>query len=498
MSDFQMFLTGFITIFHIKYVLLMFGGVFFGIVVGALPGLTASMGIALMLPFTYNMEALSALVLLLSIYSGGIFGGSITAILINTPGAPSNVATVMDGYPMTLRGRSEEALGLALYGSVIGGLIGCVFLVSVMKPLANISLKFGPSEILMVAVFGLTVIGSLGDNIFKSIYSGLFGILVGTVGSSASGALRGTMGSMYLIDGVPMIPALIGLLALPELFTLASREYVVSNLSKRFDARRILSTISEIVKRPVQTFLCSMLGVIVGVIPAAGSAIACILSYNQAKQWSRKSKLFGTGIPEGIIAAETANNASEGGALATMLVLGIPGSGSTAMLIGALILQGWVPGPRLFLDNKEIVYASISSLFVQQFVMLFIGMACCVFAAKIISIPTKFLLPTIILFTILGAFSTRNALFDANLMMFLGLVGWFMKQNDFPTMPLILGIILGPIADHELLRTIQLFSGHYADLWYRPITVFLLVLSVFSVVLPLIMKRRKERRGVAA
>ncbi len=498
MSDFEMILQGFLTIFHFKYVAMMFGGVLFGIVVGALPGLTASMGIALLLPFTYKMEALSALVLLLSVYSGGIFGGSITAILLNTPGSPSNLATIMDGYPMTQSGKSEEALGLSIFSSFFGGLVGCFFLAGVMQPLAAISLKFGPSEILMVAVFGLTVIGSLGDNIFKSIFSGLFGILIGTIGSSATGALRGTMGSAFLIDGVPMVPALIGMLALPELFTLAARNYVADkDVAQRFSLTRILRSGLEVVKRPILALLCSLLGVIVGVIPAAGSAIACILSYNQAKQWHPRSKQFGTGIPEGVIASETANNASEGGALATMLVLGIPGSGSTAMLIGALILQGWVPGPRLFLDNQAIIYASISSLFIQQFVMLGMGILCCVFASKIITVPIKYLWPAIIMCTILGSYSTRNALFDAGLMLSLGVIGWIMKKNDFPTMPLVLGVILGPIADQELLRTMQLFSGHYSNLLSRPITMFLAFLSVAGVVFPFVMKKMKDRKEAA-
>lgn len=492
MSEFQAFLNGFSMIFEIKYFLLMFGGITFGVVLGALPGLTGSMGIALMLPFTYNMDALSALVFLLSIYSGGLFGGAITAVLINTPGSPANLATVLEGYPMTLKGKAEEALGISLFASVIGGVIGCIFLVGVMEPLANLSLEFGPSEMFMVAFFGLTVVGSMSSNVLKSVYVGLFGILLGTVGMSASGAERGTFGSMYLFEGIPLIPALIGFLAMPELFTLISKNFVSDNLQDKLDVKRILHSLREIIKRPILTLVSAFIGIFVGVMPAAGATVAGLLSYNQAKQWSKSGDQFGTGVPEGIIASETANNASESGALATMLVLGLPGSASTAMLLGAIMIQGWVPGPRLFLDNRDIIYASISSLFLQQFVMLLVGIVICVFAAKVITIPTKYLIPCITLFTILGAYSTRNTLFDAGLMLVFGLIGWTLKQNDIPVMPLVLGIILGPIADRELLRVLQIYSGNYVALFYRPITMFLLAMSLASIFLPLLMKYRKR------
>jgi putative tricarboxylic transport membrane protein len=497
MEEFRAFLSGFGMIFELKYFLLMFGGVTFGLILGALPGLTGSMGIALMLPFTYNMPALPSLVFLLSIYSGGLYGGAITAILINTPGSPANIATVLDGYPMTLKGQSEEGMGIALYSSVIAGLIGCIFLVLATEPLANLSLQFGPSEMFMVAIFGLSVVGSLSSNILKSVFAGLVGILLGTIGMSPSGAVRGTMGTYYLLDGVPLIPALIGFLAVPELFNLASRSFVVEAKEARIDIGRILRSLWIVLTRPIQVFVCSCIGVLVGVMPAAGATVASLLSYNQAKQWSRNYDKFGTGIPEGIIASETASSASEGGALATMLVLGILGSASTAMLLGALLIQGWIPGPRLFLDNKEVIYASISSLFLQQFVMFIMGTILCVFAIRLIRIPTKYLLPCIVLFTVLGAFSSRNATFDAGLMLAFGIIGWFLKRNEFPIMPLVLGIILGPIADRELLRMGQIFDD-MSEIFQRPITLTLFILSVLSILMPLVLSFVRARRKAAA
>jgi putative tricarboxylic transport membrane protein len=260
---------------------------------------------------------------------------------------------------------------------------------------------------------------------------------------------------------------------------------------------RILHSVWIVLTRPIQVFLCSCIGVLVGVMPAAGATVASLLSYNQSKQWSRNHDKFGTGVPEGVIASETASSASEGGALATMLVLGIPGSASTAMLLGALMIQGWIPGPRLFLDNKEVIYASISSLFLQQFVMFIMGTILCVFAIRLIRIPTKYLLPCIMIFTVLGAFSSRNATFDAGLMLAFGMVGWFLKRNEFPIMPLVLGIILGPIADRELLRMGQVFDN-LLDIFQRPITLTLFILSIFSILTPLILSIVHSRRKAAS
>lgn len=491
--DYTPFVQGFGIILSIKYIAYMFGGVFFGLILGALPGLTGTLGIALMLPFTYSMDPLTALVFLLSIYSGGLFGGAITAIMINTPGSPANIATMLDGYPMMKKGMASEALGLALISSVIGGLIGCVFLLLITEPLANLSLQFGPAEMFMVAIFGLSVVGSLGDDIIKGVFSGLFGVLLGTIGMSANGIERGTFNVLYLLDGIPLIPILIGFLSLPEIISLISQEYVVMGELPNPSLKRILSASKEILKRPVLVFSTSVLGVVVGIMPAAGATVASLLSYNQCKQLSSKRELFGTGIPEGIIACETANNASEGGALSTMLVLGIPGSASTAMLLGALMLQGWVPGPSLFIDHREIIYAAISSLFVQQFVMLAIGLLLCLGAAYILRVPVKYLIPCVLMFTVLGSFADRNAFFDSSLMLFFGVIAYIMKRQQFPIMPVVLGIILGPIADRELLRTVQMYSGNYLEIFEKPIVLILLAISIASIVLPIVIKQRTPK-----
>ncbi|MBR5382963.1 MAG: tripartite tricarboxylate transporter permease [Clostridia bacterium] len=482
----ELFLAGFKTIFgNPVYFMYMFAGVSLGLVLGALPGLTGSLGIALMLPFTYHMEPLTALVFLLSIYTGGLFGGAVTAIVINTPGSSANIVTMMDGYPMTQKGQAGRALGIALMASAIGGLIGCIFLAGATETMANFSLKFGPGEMFMVVFFGLSCVGSLAKNPLKSIFAGLFGVLLGTIGMATTGKIRGTYGIVYLMDGVPMIPALIGFLALPEIINLASKGFSSeSQNSNSVGLRAVLSGFKEVIVRPIHAILSSLLGVIVGIIPAAGASVASVLSYNLSKQ-AMKKKEFGSGIPEGVLAAETANNASEGGALSTLFVLGIPGSNSTAMLLGALVLQGWSPGPKLFIDHKDIIYTAFSSLFLQQLVMLIMGLLLCACAAYIVKVPSKYLVPFILTFTLVGAFSNRYVSFDIGLMVMFGILGVLMRKADFPIMPLILGLLLGGNADSELVRIYQSYDSFF-EIFQSPITVILTVISLFCIFAPLI------------
>ena len=490
------FLAGFAVVLQPHYLFYMFVGVAMGTVLGFLPGLTAATGIALMLPLTYNMEALDALVFLMSIYSGGLFAGGVTAILINTPGSNANIATTLDGYPMHCKGESERALGLALMSSVIGGLIGTTCLICIAGPMANAALKFGPGEMFMVAFFGLTVVGSLSDDILKSLFSGLVGILLGTVGVNSMGITRGTMGSVYLLEGVPLIPALIGLLALPSIFELVYKKDTAQRVDTKISFKKLIGGMGEVLRHLPQALACAFAGVVVGIIPAAGASVAGILCYNQSKQWCKNSAAFGTGCAEGIVACETANNASEGGALATMFVLGIPGSNATAMMLGAVVLMGWTPGPKMFTENADIIYTTFSSLFVQQFVMAIMGLGLCLIGAKLAKLPVKYLAPAIILFTMVGAYSSRYVLFDPWLMVGLSLLGWYMKKHDYPIMPMVLGLLLGDLADANLMRVFQAYDSFW-EIFKSPITTVLAVVSVVSVVLPIVMKHRRAKQAKA-
>lgn len=463
--------------------IVIFLGVALGIIFGAIPGLTGSMGIAIAMPMTFYMNPIVAITFLISIYTGGNYGGSISAILINTPGSPASAITGLDGFPMTKKGMANEALGIATMSSAVGGLIGAIFLFFVMRPLAQFALKFGPSEMFMLAIFALTVIASLkGKSLLKGLAAGLFGILLGTIGTTPTGVTRGTFGIMYLMDGIPIICALIGFLAISELFRMLDIKYIQSGdtpIESR-NLRKLWKGALSIFKYYVNIIRSSLIGIAIGVLPAAGSTVANILAYNETKRWSKNPDSFGEGNPEGVIAGETANNASQGGAMAIMLALGIPGSAATAMLIGALMLHNLLPGPRLFLDHMPTVYAVLVTTGIEQFVLLAIGLFFCFYAATVITVPTMRLVPAIIMFAVIGSFVGRNLMFDAQLLLIFGLMGWFMKRNDYPVIATVLGIILGPIADNELIRVNQIFSGNYLEIFTRPVTLALLLMSIGS------------------
>ncbi len=489
------FFSGFAVLMQPVYWMYMIGGVAFGSILAFLPGLTAATGIALMLPITYTMEPLEALVFLISIYSGGMFAGGATAILINTPGSNANIATCFDGYPMHQKGETERALGLALMSSVIGGVIGSVCLVCLAGPMANIALKFGPGEMFMVAFFGLSVVGSLSEDVIKSLFSGLAGILFGTIGVNAMGITRGTLGSIYLLEGVPLIPLLIGLLALPSIFALISQSEKETKVNANVSFKKLIGGCMEVIRKPLRSIICSLAGVIVGIIPAAGASVAGILCYNQSKQLSKEPEKYGTGIPEGITSVQSAANASEGGALATMFVLGIPGSNASAMILGAVMLLGWTPGPKMFSDHADVIYTVFSSIILQQILVAVIGLVLCLLAAKLVKLPVKYLAPAIIMFTVIGAFSSRYALFDPWLMLFFAVMGWFMKKSDYPTMPLVLGVLLGSLADENLMRIFQAYDSFW-EIFTSPITTGLALISIFSIVFPIIMSNcRKKARN---
>lgn len=490
-------ITEFMTWFNFLLIIL---GLFLGVVLGAIPGLTGSLGIALMLPVTFTMDPLPAFVFLIAIYTGGLFGGAITAVLINTPGSPAAVATTLDGYPLTQKGHSGRALGLAVGSSATGGLIGAIVLLIIIQPLATVALKFGPTEMFIVAVFGLTIISSIQEGGFiKSMFAGLFGVLIGTIGMTDTGAMRGTFGNVYLLDGIPMIPALIGLFAVSELIFLADKQFVAKKPSgeQRY-SMQLIKGIKEIFKYPVNIIRSSAIGVFVGALPAAGSTIASLLSYNEARRFSKKKNEFGKGNPEGIVAAESANNASEGGALATMLVLGIPGSASTAMLLGAIIMQGWVPGPRLFIDQSTVLYGVIFSMIIGLLFLMLVGGIVSLGAGRVINIPTRILIPIIMVFALIGAFATRNILFDSFLVFIFGILGWYLRRNNYPVIAVVLGLILGPIADQELLKSVQLFGAETLTAFFtRPLSLVLIIVTVVGVFVPMLLERLKKKSNVS-
>lgn len=465
-------------------------GMVTGIVSGAIPGLNGGIAMALMLPLTYKLGFLPSLVFLTSIYTGGVFGGAVTAILINAPGAPAAIATVFDGYPMTLKGESNEALGLSVGSSAMGGFLGIIFLILVVSPLANFALKFGPPEIFLLVVLALTCIASISrTDLVKGLLAGLFGILIGSIGMTASGGIRFTFGSIYLIDGIPVIPALIGFISFSALFELLGKEYIAFNKIQSRDVRKILKGIRSVPKNMVNLFRSSLIGIIIGAIPGIGATVASLISYDVAKRSSKNSSKFGTGIPAGVIAAESANNASEGGAMATMLALGIPGGAATAIMIGAFLIQGLIPGPRLIIENQGLVYSLLVAELFEEVLLLIAGFVAVIFFVRVLDIPTKIIVPIVTVTCVIGTYTMRGTLFDSYLLLGFGVLGWIMKKNDYPVMAVVIGIILGPIADSEFARTYEMYAGDFSVFLTSPLCQIFILLILSSLFLPPLISR---------
>ncbi|MCX7560617.1 tripartite tricarboxylate transporter permease [Sulfitobacter sp. F26204] len=476
-------------------------GLLFGIVTGAIPGFSTPLAISVMLPLTFPMSPLVAIVFLTAVYAGGNFGASISAILLNIPGSPQAIMTGLEGYPMTQKGRAYEALGTSVAASATGNLVGSFFLILVMPLIVLLALKFGPPEMFLVGVLGLTIIASLDKSFLKAMIAGMFGVLISTTGMSSTGAIRGTFGYFELMDGISIIPALIGLIGFSELFYMLQKSHVTEKADGDMNVPG--SALSQLLRGfrtafayPAALLRSCGLGVIIGALPGAGATISSVVSYNEAKRASATPEEFGKGAPEGLISAEAANNASEGGALALMLALGIPGGLATAVLIGALMLQGLIPGPRLFMEQPDLVYGVMLAQFVTSICLMGMGLLVSFWAAKIVRIPTQVLIPVISIFSIAGTYAVHLLMFDVVLMAIFAALGILLRRFDYPLIAVVLGIVLGPILDAELLRTYQTFGR--IDLWIflaRPVSLVLLSLLGFSLVTTIIRVLRDRGRA---
>lgn len=498
MLDLQAFYQGAALLLDGWVLLAVIGGVAWGVLFAAVPGLSGTTAMAVLLPFTFSMSPLHALVLLIATFSGSMWGGAIPAVLINTPGSPAAIFTALDGYPMTRKGRASEALGISLASSVLGGAIGALLLLLLIVPLARFTLRFGPAEMFVVALFGLTVVAALaGRDFFKGMLAGVFGMLIGLIGLSPTGEERATFGLIELYDGVPLMPVLIGLIALPELTELMLRPRSDTASGDRPSLPRILKGCATVLRHPRLVLQSSVLGVSIGALPGAGGTIASIIAYNEGRRTSRAPETFGEGAPEGVIAAESANNAQEGGSLATMLALGLPGSSGTAVLLGALIMQGWAPGPRLVIDNAPIVYGALLSAFLNLFALYLLGLAACGIGARLARAPVSNLVPAVFILTCLGAYMVRGAVFDVYLLILFGAIGWLMRRHGYQPAAVVLGIILGPMADVQLVRIYQSFPEGIWIIFQRPISLALL--AALALVLVLSARRRRQAgRGEGA
>ena len=467
-------------------------GVAMGIVAGATPGLSPSMGVALLVPFTYAMSPTLALILLVAIYIAANYGGSITAVTINAPGTPSSVVTAFDGYPLTKKGKPGLALGVSLVASTVGGIIGTLILIFFSGPLARFALKFHPAEYFALAIFGLTTVASLGGkNWIKAFIAAMFGLLLNTIGiDPISGVSRFTFGVSFLYDGFALIPALIGLFALSEIFKqLESGDFSSQQVKA---GKQEWPTASAYWKLKNTIMRSSLMGTIIGIFPGAGATIAAFISYDVAKRVSKHPEEFGHGSLEGVAAAEGANSSSVGGALIPLLTLGIPGSASTAVLIGALMIHDLTPGPQLFISNPDIIYGLLASLLLANIILLVLGFFGSRLWIKVTTIPKTVLFPLIFAVSIIGSFAVRNSFFDVAACLAFGVFGWILRRYNYPVAPIILGMVLGNIAETNFIRAIMM--GGWTVFFTRPLSLGMLIVATASFAFPLLQARKKLKK----
>ncbi|MFC4550451.1 MULTISPECIES: tripartite tricarboxylate transporter permease [Halorussus] len=484
---FEYIVQGFVNVMDPFVIGLMILGISLGILMGSIPGMTATMTIAVLLSFTFTMEPAHGMMLLLGIYGGAVYAGSIPAILIRTPGTPSAAATIFDGYPLSQKGEAGRAIRVSTVSSFVGGVISVFALMFFSPVIANAALRFRSPEFFALAVFGLTIIASVsGDSLTKGMISGLLGMLVASIGiDPITGFHRFTFDIPELLTGVEFIAVMIGLFGIAEGLRKYSEGIDENQEKVDQDISGLLPSLSDIrAIAPVST-ASGVLGALVGAIPGAGGDIAAFITYNEATRWLKNATpSFGDGNIRGVAAAESGNNASTGGALIPTLTLGIPGDSVSAILIGALLVHDVNPGPGLYKDEPVLLYTIfVGFLIIYVFILLF-GLLGANYWAKIINIPKQFLWPIILLLCVIGAIALRGNLFDAWVMLGAGLLGYVMRLRGYPLAPMVLGLILAPIAEVNLRRSLALSGGSLDIFLGSPLALLILLLSVLTILLP--------------
>ena len=482
MVDLQLLIDGFRTVLSGYNIIALVLGSFFGIIIGAIPGLTATMGIALLVPFTFGMNPFTGIVMLLGIYTGAIYGGGIASILIKTPGTPAAAATVFDGYPLAQKGMAGKAIGMATIASGIGGTFTALCLTFFAPILARFALRFSAPEYFALAVFGLSVTVTLtGKSPLKGIISGCLGLLIAMVGLDPMGGFpRFTFGTVQLSGGFSFVPMLIGLFALSEGF----RQVEVILTAPKVSAvlTNIVPRLREI-KECTRTFVRScIIGLIVGVTPAIGAETACFIGYSEAKRTSKHPELFGTGILEGVAAPQCAENASTGGDLLPMLTLGLPGDAATAVLMGALTIHNLQPGPLLFQDHPDLVHQIFAGMITANIVFVILGFMFARLFAKVINVDRRFLVPMIFIACMVGSYAIGNDIFDTITCVFFGFIGYVMIRYDYPVSPMVLAQILGVMMESNFRRSMAMSQDNLLILVTRPIALTILVLAAFTTI----------------
>lgn len=480
------FINGFISLGDPQLLLVLLVSTLGGVVIGALPGLNATNGAALLLPFTLSMEAIPAIASLVAIYCSATFAGAITAILINTPGTPASATTCLDGYPLAQRGEAGRALGLAVVSSTIGGVLSVICLMIAAPLLARMAYQFTPPEYFALTLFGMSMLASIGEGSpLKNLISGTFGVFLALVGvDMLTSVERFTFGSHDLYDGIGFVPVMIGIFGISELIVQASsldkRKERVSmkavQLPTRDDYRQVWKTILR----------SSGIGVFIGILPAEGATVASMIGYNEAKRWSKTPEQFGKGAIEGIAGSEAANNAATGGAMVPTLALGIPGSATAAVILAGLMVHGIRPGPSMFTEQANFAYTIFWSMMLVNLLFLVVGLTGAKIFARITLIPTQVLWPCVFMVSIVGAYALDQSMFDVWIVLISGIIGFFMRRYGFSVVPLAIGLILGEMLEQRLGQSMVMLDEKWWLMFTRPLALFFFCLTIAALFGPIL------------
>lgn len=477
-------------------VLMLFMGTTLGVIFGALPGLGTITALAVVLPFTFGMDPMLAMFMYSGIISSGTFGGSVPAILLNTPGTPPNAATCLDGYPMTRRGEGARALAVSATACFVGSLGGAVILLALLPMVKPIVYAFGPPEFFWLVVFGLVTIAfAAKGNMVKGLVGGGLGILLSLIGyTEMYGVYRYTMDSEYLWDGIPMVPFVVGMLAVSELISYSASGGVTASAAAGTTGadwrRQTLQGIQDTFSRPLAVARATAIGAGIGVIPGVGAGVASFLSYVVAIQGSDKPETFGTGNLEGIIASETANDAKDGGSLLPTVAFGIPGSADMALLLGAFVLHGLQPGPLLLRDHMDLVYALLLGIVFSQILTSGLGLLSVPWLARLSTLPSRAIAPFVLVLVFVGMYMLRTSIFDVGLAVAAGVFGYCMRRYGFPLITVVIGFILGPLAEQAFLQSLMISDGRFDIFYGQPIVIVLMTLTLVTIALPVVKSLR--------
>ena len=495
---FELLGAGLVNVLQVKYLVPLFIGTLVGVVGGSLPGITITMTVIVVLPFTFGLDPLQGLAAMTGVYVGGSAGGLITACLLGIPGTPSAIATTFDGFPMAQRGEPGRAVWLGVWASFFGGLLGGIFLIAATGPLAAIALEFGPWEFFALFIFALSMVAGLtGASITRGLLSGALGLIITVLGSDpVMGTPRLTLGIGFLEGGIPFLPVLIGMFAFAQIMSdiekmrntaaaqaISAPELVVSHLR----------VIGEIIGRPFLLLWSSFIGLLIGILPAIGGSAANMIAYDQAKKFSRHPERFGTGTPEGIVASESANNANVGGSLVTIMAFGIPGDVVTAVMLGAMTIHGIQPGPLFISQQPRLAYGIFAAYLVAHVLMVISIALSARLMLRLTTVSKSVLIPVVLVLCVVGAYALNNTMANVYILLLFGVMGYLMVKVELPLAPLILGVILGDQIEINLIRAIMTDANPWLFLT-RPISGGLIALSVASVAFALWQHRRHSKR----